>query len=96
MARLCAYKQPCITFHFQQALNLDTTSRPPQVHEVEERKNAHIADLMARHRRAFEEIKNYYNDITHNNLDLIKVGGACQAWGSGLASAGRAGQRLVI
>ena len=25
-----------------------------------------------RHEKAFTEIKNYYNDITHNNLDLIK------------------------
>jgi hypothetical protein len=49
------------------------------VHEVEERKNAHIAELMARHRRAFEEVKNYYNDITHNNLDLIKAGGPAAA-----------------
>ena len=27
---------------------------------------------MASHEKAFAEIKNYYNDITHNNLDLIK------------------------
>ncbi|GLD96352.1 hypothetical protein PINS_up005035 [Pythium insidiosum] len=27
---------------------------------------------MAAHEKAFGEIKNYYNDITHNNLDLIK------------------------
>ena len=24
------------------------------------------------HQKAFADIKNYYNDITHNNLDLIK------------------------
>ena len=35
--------------------------------------NAHINELMKRHERAFAEIKNYYNDITHNNLDLIKA-----------------------
>ena len=28
---------------------------------------------MKRHEKAFAEIKNYYNDITHNNLDLIKT-----------------------
>ncbi|RHY28953.1 hypothetical protein DYB32_005580 [Aphanomyces invadans] len=39
---------------------------------IEERKNSHIAQLMAGHEKAFGEIKNYYNDITHNNLDLIK------------------------
>ncbi len=27
---------------------------------------------MKAHEKAFGEIKNYYNDITHNNLDLIK------------------------
>ncbi|RHY54678.1 hypothetical protein DYB34_002007 [Aphanomyces astaci] len=39
---------------------------------IEERKNSHIAQLMSGHEKAFGEIKNYYNDITHNNLDLIK------------------------
>lgn len=27
----------------------------------------------ATHVQAFADIKNYYNDITHNNLDLIKT-----------------------
>ncbi len=44
-----------------------------EVHEIEERKNAHIANLMRNHDAAFSEIKNYYNDITHNNLDVIKT-----------------------
>lgn len=35
--------------------------------------NSHINELMKKHERAFAEIKNYYNDITHNNLDLIKA-----------------------
>ena len=39
---------------------------------MEERKNYHINELMKKHEKAFGEIKNYYNDITHNNLDLIK------------------------
>ena len=47
--------------------------RKQEVHEIEERKNAHINELMRRHEKAFAEIKNYYNDITHNNLDLIKT-----------------------
>mmetsp|Transcript_35535 Transcript_35535/g.78843 ORF Transcript_35535/g.78843 Transcript_35535/m.78843 type:complete len:471 (-) Transcript_35535:833-2245(-) len=47
--------------------------RKQEIHEVEERKNTHIHDLMKKHERAFAEIKNYYNDITHNNLDLIKT-----------------------
>ncbi len=28
---------------------------------------------MRKHEKAFSEIKAYYNDITHNNLDLIKA-----------------------
>jgi len=40
--------------------------------EIEERKNNHINELMKKHEKAFGEIKNYYNDITHNNLDLIR------------------------
>lgn len=47
--------------------------RKQEIHEVEERKNTHINELMKKHERAFAEIKNYYNDITHNNLDLIKT-----------------------
>ncbi|GBF97614.1 hypothetical protein Rsub_10750 [Raphidocelis subcapitata] len=40
---------------------------------VEERKNGHINALMQQHEAAFGEVKNYYNDITANNLDLIKA-----------------------
>ena len=39
---------------------------------IEHSKNQHIEQLMKAHEKAFAEIKNYYNDITHNNLDLIK------------------------
>ncbi|KAJ1454613.1 growth-arrest-specific micro-tubule binding-domain-containing protein [Pelagophyceae sp. CCMP2097] len=39
---------------------------------IEQSKNVHIEALMKAHEKAFAEIKNYYNDITHNNLDLIK------------------------
>ena len=28
---------------------------------------------MKKHDAMLDEIKNYYNDITHNNLDLIKT-----------------------
>ena len=47
--------------------------RKHEIAEVEERKNTHINQLMKKHDAAFDEIKNYYNDITHNNLDLIKT-----------------------
>lgn len=47
--------------------------RKQEVNELNERKNKHIKELMSKHEKAFAEIKNYYNDITHNNLDLIKT-----------------------
>jgi len=46
--------------------------RRVEILEIEERKNNHINELMKKHEKAFGEIKNYYNDITHNNLDLIR------------------------
>merc|ERR1719238_2417651 len=46
--------------------------RKVDIHEIEERKNLHINDLMKNHEKAFGQIKNYYNDITHDNLKLIK------------------------
>lgn len=45
--------------------------RKTEIHEVEERKNGQINTLMRRHEEAFTDIKNYYNDITLNNLALI-------------------------
>ena len=47
--------------------------RKVEILEIEERKNHHINELMKKHEKAFGEIKNYYNDITHNNLDLIRT-----------------------
>lgn len=41
------------------------------VHEIEERKHLHLNDLMKNHEKAFAQIKNYYNDITKDNLRLI-------------------------
>ena len=46
--------------------------RKAEIIEIEERKNNHIQELMKKHEKAFGDIKNYYNDITHNNLDLIR------------------------
>ena len=42
-----------------------------EIHEIEERKNNHINDLMVNHETAFREMKQYYNDITKENLDII-------------------------
>ena len=44
-----------------------------EIHEIEERKNQHINDLMRNHQEAFKEMKEYYNDITKENLELIKM-----------------------
>ena len=46
--------------------------RKREIQRIEHRKDSHINELMKAHEKAFGEIKNYYNDITHNNLDLIK------------------------
>jgi len=44
-----------------------------EIHEIEERKNQHINELMRNHEDAFREMKEYYNDITRENLELIKM-----------------------
>merc|ERR1712106_70083 len=45
--------------------------RRTEIHEIEERKNGQIHALMKNHEKSFSNIKNYYNDITLNNLALI-------------------------
>jgi chromosome segregation ATPase len=45
--------------------------RKVQLHEVEERKNQQLTTLLRNHEKSFGDIKNYYNDITLNNLALI-------------------------
>ncbi|CAL8243425.1 unnamed protein product [Lota lota] len=47
--------------------------RKSELHEVEARKNDHITTLMKNHEKNFSEIKNFYNDITQNNLALIQT-----------------------
>ncbi|XP_078052904.1 growth arrest specific protein 8 [Augochlora pura] len=43
-----------------------------EITEVEERKNIQINNLIKNHETAFSEMKTYFNDITLNNLSLIK------------------------
>jgi hypothetical protein len=45
--------------------------RKNEIKEIEERKNKQIHALMRNHEKAFGDIKNYYNDITLNNMALI-------------------------
>ncbi|NXO40541.1 DRC4 protein, partial [Locustella ochotensis] len=47
--------------------------RKTEIHELEERKNTQISELMGNHEGTFGAIKNYYNDITAKNLTLIKL-----------------------
>lgn len=42
-----------------------------EIAEIEERKNTQITELTKHHDRVFNEMRNYYNDITLNNLALI-------------------------
>jgi len=44
-----------------------------EIHEIEERKNQHINELMKQHEIAFQEMKIYYNDITKLNLEMIDI-----------------------
>jgi len=46
--------------------------RKEEIKIIEDKKTAMVEVLLAEHAKAFADIKNYYNDITHNNLDLIK------------------------
>ncbi|KER20933.1 hypothetical protein T265_10621 [Opisthorchis viverrini] len=45
--------------------------RKNELHDIEERKNNHINRIMQDHDKAFSDMKNYYNDITVNNMALI-------------------------
>lgn len=42
-----------------------------QLYCPHQRKNGQVNSLMKNHEKAFSDIKNYYNDITLNNLALI-------------------------
>ena len=46
--------------------------RKEEVERLEKKKAQHIASLMHEHKRAFEDIKNYYRDIKYANLEMIK------------------------
>ena len=52
--------------------------RRTELHELEERKNTQINQLISNHEKAFGEMKNYYNDITLNNLALINTLKVCK------------------
>ena len=43
-----------------------------EIKVIETRKNNHISKLMVKHKNEFNDIKNYFTNVTHNNLDLIR------------------------
>ena len=43
-----------------------------EIRSIEARKNGHISKLMIKHKNEFNDIKNYFTNVTHNNLDLIR------------------------
>ena len=43
-----------------------------EIHEVEERKNLHINELMKNHEEGFRELQDFYNVITSENLKVIR------------------------
>lgn len=43
-----------------------------EIHELEERKNNHINNLMWTHRKQYEKVKESYNAMTNQQLKLIK------------------------
>ncbi len=51
-----------------------------EIHELEERKNLHVNDLIRSHEASFAEIKKYYNEITKDNLKSIKKFKVCLWW----------------
>ncbi|CAJ1993560.1 T-lymphocyte triggering factor [Leishmania donovani] len=46
--------------------------RRAEVQDAEERYNLHINHLIQQHEDKFNEMKAYYNHITHNNLEIIQ------------------------
>lgn len=44
-----------------------------EIHEIEERKNHHINDLIKNHEMAFKELKAFYNSTTMDNLNIIRT-----------------------
>ncbi|KAH7826867.1 putative Growth arrest-specific protein 8 [Monocercomonoides exilis] len=53
-------------------VNIWTLRRRVELQEIEERKNRHIATLCTHHRAAFAKTKEYYNQVTQNNLKIIR------------------------
>jgi hypothetical protein len=46
--------------------------RRAEIKKIEEKKNAAIKELTDKHEKKYNEIKNYYTEITNTNIDIIK------------------------
>ncbi|KPI87752.1 putative T-lymphocyte triggering factor [Leptomonas seymouri] len=46
--------------------------RRAEIQDSEERYHVHINQLIQQHEEKFKEMKEYYNHITHNNLEIIR------------------------
>ena len=44
-----------------------------EIHEIRERKNQHINELVQNHEYSFREMKEYFNEKARENLELIKT-----------------------
>ena len=44
-----------------------------EIHEIEERKNQHINDLLKNHEEAFREMKDYYNEKIKKQVERQKI-----------------------
>jgi growth arrest-specific protein 8 len=48
-------------------------ARKEEIDRIEERKEQHIAELKETHERTFKEMKDYFSEITSNNLETIRT-----------------------
>ena len=46
--------------------------RKAMIQQIENQKNQAIKDLTQKHAKKYNDIKNYYQEITNTNLDIIK------------------------
>lgn len=55
----------------QQYIDDSEAKHQMEMDEIDERKTNHIMKLMQEHEASLTEMRDYYNDITQNNLQLI-------------------------
>lgn len=55
----------------QQYIDNSDTKHQMEMDEIDERKTNHIMKLIQEHETSLTEMRDYYNDITQNNLQLI-------------------------